>query len=125
MSTFANPPRYAAETAREYVAALLAILGDQDPMEVLAATPAALRGAAAGMSHEGSRTPEKPGKWSVQQVVRHLADSELVYGYRIRLIVAAEHPAIPGTTRTRGRAGSATTMARSPTHWWITRRSGT
>jgi hypothetical protein len=96
LSTFANPPRYAAETARAYVAALFEILGDRDPLATMAATPAALREVTAGLSDEGARRPEAEGKWSVQQVVRHLADSELVYGYRVRLIVAAERPAIPG-----------------------------
>ena len=96
MSGFANPPRYAAETARAYVASLLALLGERDPFEVLAGTPAELRAATAGLSDEAARTPEAPGKWSVQQVVRHLADSEVVYGYRLRLIVAADRPAIPG-----------------------------
>src|SRR5688500_14371555 len=96
MSTFANPPRYAAETARAYVAALFEILGDRDPIETLASTPAALRDATAGLSDAAAKIPEAEGKWSVQQVIRHLADSELVYGYRVRLIVAAEQPAIPG-----------------------------
>jgi hypothetical protein len=96
VSTFSNPPRYSAENAREYVAALLELLGERDPIAVMAATPAALLEATRGMSEAQARTPEAPGKWSVQQVVRHLADSELVYGYRIRLIVAAEAPAIPG-----------------------------
>jgi hypothetical protein len=96
MSGFANPPRYAAETAQAYVASLLAVLGDRDPLEVMAATPAALREATAGLDAAAARAPEAEGKWSVQEVVRHLADSEIVYGYRIRLIVAAERPAIPG-----------------------------
>ncbi len=96
MSTFANPPRYAAETAQAYVAALFEILGGRDPIETMAATPAALREATAGLTDDAARRPEADGKWSVQQVVRHLADSELVYGYRVRLIVAADRPAIPG-----------------------------
>jgi len=96
MSGFSNPPRYAAETARDYVASLLALLGNRDPFDVMAATPGALHEATAGLSEEEARRPEAEGKWSVQQVVRHLADSELVYGYRIRLIVADEEPPIPG-----------------------------
>lgn len=96
MSTFANAPRYAPETARAYVAALLDLLGERDPLAVLEATLAALSETTAGLSDADARRPEAPGKWSVVEVVRHLADSEVVYGYRVRLIVAAERPAIPG-----------------------------
>jgi hypothetical protein len=96
MSSFSNPPRYAAETAREYVAALFELLGDRDVMETLAATPAALRAAIASVGPELARVPEREGKWSVQQVLRHLADSEMVFAYRVRLIVAADRPGIPG-----------------------------
>ncbi len=42
------------------------------------------------------RRPEKPGKWSILDVVQHLADSELVYGYRIRMIVSHPTPDIQG-----------------------------
>ena len=35
MSTFANPPRYSADAAEAYVAALLDLLGNQDPYTVL------------------------------------------------------------------------------------------
>jgi hypothetical protein len=96
MSAFSNPPRYAAETARAYVAALFELLGDRDVMETLAATPAALRGAVAGLDADAARVPEAAGKWSVQQVIRHLSDSEIVFAYRVRLIVAADRPGIPG-----------------------------
>ncbi len=96
MSTFANPPRYAPEAAEAYVAALLDLLGDRDPHAVLAATPEALRAATTGMDDAARTAPEAEGKWSVHDVVAHLVDSEVVYGYRMRLIVAADRPAIPG-----------------------------
>jgi hypothetical protein len=35
-----------------------------------------------------------PGKWSIRQIVAHLADCELVYGHRMRQIVAEENPTI-------------------------------
>ena len=96
MSTFANPPRYSAETAAAYIRALLDLLGDREPLALLARGPERIRAACAGLSTSGARKPEAEGKWSAVEVVRHLADSEIVYGYRMRLIVAAERPAIPG-----------------------------
>ncbi len=94
--SFSNPPRYSAETASAYVAALIELLGNRDPMDVMAATPEGVRLAVAGLSREDIRKPEAENKWSVLQAVQHLADSELVYGYRMRLIVAEDQPGIPG-----------------------------
>jgi hypothetical protein len=37
-----------------------------------------------------------PGEWSAAQVLAHLVHTELVYGVRIRTIVTADHPDIPG-----------------------------
>jgi hypothetical protein len=33
-----------------------------------------------------------PGKWSVRQIVAHLADSELVFGHRYRQVLAEDNP---------------------------------
>src|SRR6185437_9198082 len=33
-----------------------------------------------------------PDKWSVQEILAHLADSELVYGYRLRQAIADKEP---------------------------------
>ncbi len=35
-----------------------------------------------------------PGKWSVRQIIAHLADTELVLAVRIRLIVAEHNPTL-------------------------------
>jgi hypothetical protein len=42
------------------------------------------------------RLPEAPGKWSVIEVVQHLADSDLVLGFRARMILSAERPPLQG-----------------------------
>ena len=95
-ASFSRPPRYSAATARAYVAAIHARLGDRNPMTLLAQAPAELANAVEGLSEADSRRQPDAGDWSVLQIVRHLSDSEMVYGYRMRLIVADERPAIPG-----------------------------
>ena len=40
--------------------------------------------------------PERPGKWSVRQVVQHLADSDLVGAFRFRMVLAHDAPELPG-----------------------------
>lgn len=37
-----------------------------------------------------------PGKWSVREIVHHLADSEMTAAVRLRLLLAQDRPAIQG-----------------------------
>lgn len=92
--SFSNPAGGAKDAAARYTQLLLDALGDRDAIEVLSEQPAMLERATAGMSVTKLRQPEKPGKWSVNQVVQHLADSEIVTGYRIRMILASDNPEI-------------------------------
>jgi hypothetical protein len=96
MSVFTNPAGQSIENAREYVRAILGLLGDRDPLEVLRATPAALQRTLDGRTPERIRTPEAPGKWAVRDVIQHLADSDLVWGYRVRLVLAQHRPTLTG-----------------------------
>ena len=34
----------------------------------------------------------EPGKWSIRQIIAHLADSELVAAYRLRKVLAEDNP---------------------------------
>jgi uncharacterized damage-inducible protein DinB len=36
------------------------------------------------------------GKWSIQQLLIHLADSEQVYADRMKWVIAEDHPPLPG-----------------------------
>jgi hypothetical protein len=96
MSVFTNPANGAAEHAAAYVTAVLDLVGTQDPMAVLHATPSALRRAIDGLTPAQLARPEKPGKWSINQVLRHLADSDIVWGWRLRLILAQDRPPLTG-----------------------------
>ena len=95
-ATFSNPAGAAKEAAEHYTRALLELLGDRDPLVVQSELPGSLERLVAGLSDAQLRQPEKPGKWSVIEVVQHLADSEIVYSYRIRMILASETPNIEG-----------------------------
>lgn len=96
MSVFSNPANSTPEQTRAYTTAVFELLGTQEPLDVLRATESKLRAAIAGVAPERLARPEAPGKWSVQHVLAHLADSDVVWGWRIRLILAQDRPTIQG-----------------------------
>ena len=60
----------------------------QQTLEKLRAFPARLLQAITGINETDLAKPEREGKWSVQDVVSHLGDLELVYNVRIRTMLA-------------------------------------
>lgn len=94
--TFSNPAGNAASAAAAYVRALLDLLGPRNPLDVLAELVPWLETRMRGITEPVLRRPEAPGKWSVVEVIQHLADSELVAGYRIRMVLAENRPPLPG-----------------------------
>ncbi len=96
MSVFTNPASAAPGHAQQYTAAILDLLGDRDPIEVLHGTHRILADRIAGLSSDQLRQAEAPGKWSIVDVLQHLADSDLVWAYRLRMVLAHDRPRITG-----------------------------
>ncbi|MGH7452179.1 MAG: DinB family protein [bacterium] len=96
MTSLTNPASQAKQNAAAYVKLIMDLLGDRDPFEVQSQQLTTLQAELAGIDDATLRRPEKPGKWSIMQVVQHLADSELVSRYRMRLILAQPTPEIQG-----------------------------
>jgi DinB superfamily len=69
-------------------------LGGHDPLEVMAGSPDRLRGLVKGLTEKQLATKPAPGKWSIKEIVAHLADGEVILGSRYRLIGAHDRPAI-------------------------------
>jgi DinB superfamily len=79
-----------------YVRALIATLGDREPLAVLRQTPTAVRAMCAQLTDAQWGTPMAEGEWTALQVIGHLLDVEVVYGFRWRLILTEDRPAYPG-----------------------------
>ena len=74
------------ETPKQYVHRILGYVEGKRPLAVLQSTPQNLSRQLRGLSgaHLGRRPA--PGKWSIREIVAHLAETEIVIGYRLRLI---------------------------------------
>ncbi len=94
MSQFSNPVSGAASDPEIYIRAILDELGGDDPYEVQYGHAARIEAAIQGISDADLRRPEKPGKWSVLEVLNHLVDTEIVTAWRMRSIVAQDEPVI-------------------------------
>src|SRR4051812_28461055 len=82
------------ETFAEYTARLLALAEGAQPLEVLAATAARIGRAIAARGAADLQWSPDPGRWSLAQIVAHLADAEIVFAYRMRMILSTPGTAI-------------------------------
>ena len=72
------------------------LLGDRNPLEVLSQTASTLADIVRTHSTTVLRTRPFEGKWTPNEIIGHLVDSEWVYGYRLRLILCEDNPTILG-----------------------------
>jgi len=63
-------------------------------IDAIAAAPAELRAAVAGLSDAQLDTPYRPGGWTVRQVVHHVPDSHLNAYVRFKLGLTEDEPTI-------------------------------
>lgn len=89
-------PSHPSPTSPAYVADTMRILGDLDPMTVLAETPLWLLERVGGLELATLQQPEAPGRWSVAQVLAHLADVEIAMGWRARILLTQENAPLQG-----------------------------
>jgi hypothetical protein len=73
------------------------LLGERNPLEVLAQTASTLADIVGKHSVAVLRTRPFAGKWTPNEVIGHLTDSEWVDGYRLRLVLCEDNPTILGT----------------------------
>lgn len=96
MSVFTNPADAAAGAAHVYIDAVLGMLEDREPRPVLVAAPDQFANLVSDVSDDRLRRPEGSGRWSVAQVLAHMADSELVWAYRLRMVLGGNRPTLGG-----------------------------
>src|SRR6266446_6177356 len=80
------------ETPQQYTQRVLGYAEGKKPLAVQAATANKLARLIKGVPVSRLRKRPAPDKWSVSEILAHLADTEIVGGFRMRLILGA-----PGT----------------------------
>ena len=81
-----------AETVQQYVRRIRGYVAGKDPLRVQQATPGRIRKLVHRLPPRRLKRRPAPGKWSISEILAHLAEVELVGGYRIRMILGS-----PGT----------------------------
>lgn len=71
-------------------------LGGLDPIQSQRKAPKRIKKLLRGLSEKQLATRPAPGKWSIKEVIAHLADGEVIIGSRVRFVAAMERPAILG-----------------------------
>jgi hypothetical protein len=77
------------ETPQQYTQRILGYVEGKQPLEVQASTPGKLERLIKGLSVTKLRERPAADRWSVSEIVAHLADAEIVTGFRMRLILGA------------------------------------
>ena len=80
------------ETVEQYKQRIMGYLGEQDPVRVQSKTAGKIERLVRKVPAARLRKRPAPGKWSVAEILAHLADDEMVTGYRMRSVLGA-----PGT----------------------------
>ena len=71
-------------------------LAKDDPFLALFEAPQKLRKLLKGLTEKQLSRRPAPGKWSIKEIVAHLADGEVILGSRYRFIAAHDKPSIAG-----------------------------
>ncbi len=81
-----------SETVQQYSQRILGHMEGKDPLKAQAAAAKKLGNLMKGVPAAKLRKKPAPDKWSVSEIIAHMADTEIVIGWRIRSIIGA-----PGT----------------------------
>lgn len=70
------------------------LLNGRDPAEVMRSTPDRLGASLSAFSTDQVAYAPAPGKWSVREILCHMADCEVAWAWRLRKIYGEDHPTL-------------------------------
>jgi hypothetical protein len=75
------------ETAQQYIERILGYVEGQDAVKVQRQTAGKLKKALKGLTPKQLKWRPEPAKWSIAEIVAHLADAEIVASWRMRSVI--------------------------------------
>ena len=84
------------ETPLQYKARILSLMEGKDPVAVQRQTYGQILGLVTGQSEEKLRTRPAPDRWSVVEILAHLAEAEVVSTWRYRQMIEHDGCTLPG-----------------------------
>jgi hypothetical protein len=75
------------ETAEQYIGRILGYVEGQDAIKVQRSTAAKLKKFIQGLSAKQLKWRPEPAKWSIAEIIAHLADAEIVASWRMRSVI--------------------------------------
>jgi hypothetical protein len=75
------------ETAEQYIGRILGYVEGQDAVKVQRSTAARLKKSIQGLTPKQLKWRAEPAKWSIAEIVAHLADAEIVASWRMRSVI--------------------------------------
>lgn len=82
------------ETSEQYKQRMYGYVAGREPVKLQAAAPAKLAKLLKGVTPAKARKRPAPGKWSIAEIVAHLADTEVAMGWRVRMVLSQPGEAI-------------------------------
>lgn len=75
------------ETAQQYIGRILGYVEGQDAIKVQRTTAAKLKKLTQGLTPTQLKRKPERGKWSIAEIIAHLADAEIVASWRMRSVI--------------------------------------
>ncbi len=82
------------ETTQQYITRLLSYTADRDGLKLQEAAPRKIAALLRGRQRQRLAKRPAPGKWSVAEILAHMADAEVAIGWRMRQILASNGIAV-------------------------------
>jgi hypothetical protein len=84
------------ETAKEYAQRITGYVEGKEPLKIQQKTCEKLQRLTKGLDRKKLTKRPQPDKWSIAEILAHLADTELVAGWRLRLILGSNGTPVQG-----------------------------
>ncbi len=96
----------------------LNLLAGKDPLPILAEAPGHLAALFEGLSPEQIEQKPSPEKWNLREITAHIADCEIAWSWRYRLIYGEHNPELQSFEQDSwGRAYPSYSLAQAQATW--------